>query len=136
MDHYATLPGSVESVFAHVATPGRLGDWLCNVTYIDTGPDAPTGFGTTFTLTLDRVGGELVEAEVIAYEPPWLIAYRLVACEPWVLRLTCTAYGDQTRLHLHQTDRPDALTIDLAGLARAFSATGPATPQSPLEKDF
>jgi hypothetical protein len=59
----------------------------------------------------------------VAYELPRLVAYRLrVEASTYVLRLTCTASEDATRLHLHQGESDGALSVDLACLAVAVAA--------------
>jgi uncharacterized protein YndB with AHSA1/START domain len=134
MDLYATLAQPLTAVFHHVATPSRLGDWLAEVAGVEANAKEPLGIGVVFALTLRR-GERLMPAtgELVAYEPPWLIAYRLrVEAATHVLRLTCTAGAGATRLHVYQGESDGALTIDLARLAvavaaaRASGATGAA----------
>jgi hypothetical protein len=125
MDLDATLAEPLTAVFEHVATPSRLGDWLAEVAGVEAGATEPLGVGVVFALTLRR-GERLVAAtgELVAYEPPWLVAYRLrVEAATHVLRLECTAGAGATRLHVHQADGDGALTIDLARLAVAVAAT-------------
>jgi hypothetical protein len=61
--------------------------------------------------------------ELVAYEPPWLVAYRLqVEAHIHVLRIECAASEGATRLHVHQGESDGPLTVDLAGLAAAVAA--------------
>jgi uncharacterized protein YndB with AHSA1/START domain len=123
MNLYATLAQPITAVFQHVAAPSRLGDWLDDVAGVEAATWQP-GVGVVFALTLRR-GERLVAAtgELVAYEPPWLVAYRLrVEAATHVLRLTCTASEGATRLHVHQGVSDGALTIDLARLAVAVAA--------------
>jgi hypothetical protein len=125
MDLYATLAPPITAVFEHVAAPSRLGDWLGEVAGVEATTGLP-GVGVVFGLTLRR-GERLVAAtgELVAYEPPWLVAYRLrVGAHTHVLRLECTAGEDATRLHVHQADGDGALSVDLARLAVAVAAAG------------
>ncbi|MGO9781586.1 MAG: hypothetical protein ACLPKE_10095 [Streptosporangiaceae bacterium] len=56
--------------------------------------------------------------EVIAYEPPWSVAYRLVAASrTYVLRLTCVSVDGATRVSVHQADTTPPLAVDLNPLA-------------------
>jgi hypothetical protein len=123
MDLYATLAQPITVVFQHVADPSRLGDWLDDLAGVEAGP---AGVGVVFELTLRR-GERLVAAsgELVAYEPPWMVAYRLrVGASTHVVRLACTAGAGATRLHVHQADGEGALTIDLARLAAAVAPAG------------
>jgi hypothetical protein len=126
MDLYATLAEPITAVFQHMADPSRLGDWLAEVAGVAADTTEPPGVGVVFALTLRR-GARLVATtgELVAYEPPWLVAYRLrVKGSTHVLRLECTAGEDATRLHVHQADGDGALGIDLARLAAAVAAAG------------
>jgi uncharacterized protein YndB with AHSA1/START domain len=116
MDQYVTLDRPLATVFADLATPARLGDWLTEVIHVNTEP-AVVGVGAALTLTM-REGGTVgvVDGEVIGYEPPWLIAYRIFLTQPRVLRFTCSASDGATRVHVHQSDDAAPLTIDLSGL--------------------
>jgi len=123
MDLYATLAQPITAVFQHVADPSRLGDWLGELAGVEAGV---AGVGVVFELTLRR-GERLVAAtgELVAYEPPWLVAYRLrVGASTHVVRLACTAGAGATRLHVHQADGDGALSVDLARLAAAVAAAG------------
>lgn len=56
--------------------------------------------------------------EVIAYEPPWSVAYRLVAASrTYVVRLTCVSVDGATRVSVHQADTTPPLAVDLNPLA-------------------
>jgi hypothetical protein len=126
MDLYATLAPPITAVFQRVADPSRLGDWLGEVAGVEAGAAWPPGLGVVFALTLRR-GERLVAAtgDMVAYEPPWLVSYRLRGgAHTCVVRLECTAGAGATRLHVHQTDGDGALTVDLARLAAALAAVG------------
>jgi uncharacterized protein YndB with AHSA1/START domain len=126
MDLYATFPSPVEAVFGHLADPSRLGDWLPDVSadVSAADPEPPNGTGADFPLTV-HVDGIKVAAsgEETAFEPPWLVGYRLsVGSRAHLIRVTCSAEAGGTRIHVHQPDNGAALTIDLARLSRALSA--------------
>jgi uncharacterized protein YndB with AHSA1/START domain len=124
MDLYATLPRPVEAVFGHLADPSRLGDWLPEVT-ATAGQGWPGGTGAEFALTVHVDGTDVAAAgEVTAFEPPWLVGYRLfLGSRAHGIRVTCTAHPGGTRIHVHQPDDGAHLTIDLARLTRALGAT-------------
>ena len=69
----------------------------------------------------------LVDGEVIGYEPPWLVAYRIFLAQPRVLRITCSASDGATRVHVYQSDDAAPLTIDLS-LLHADPAPEPTPP--------
>jgi hypothetical protein len=129
MDCYATLASPVQAVFAHLASPARLGDWLPEVA---PGPDAPAlpgELGGLFPLTVRADAGEVdATGEVTAFEPPWLVGYRLSAGPRTLwLRVTCAAGDGGTRIHLHQSgDAP--LAVNLNGLQQALAASGSPAP--------
>ncbi len=129
MDCYATLAGPVQAVFAHLASPARLGDWLPEVA---PGPDAPAlpgGLGGLFPLTV-RADADEVDAtgEVTAFEPPWLVGYRLSAGPRTLwLRVTCAAGDAGTRIHLHQSGAAP-LAVNLNGLQQALAASASPAP--------
>ena len=76
MDLYATVPSPVEAVFGHLADPSRLGDWLPDVSAAD--PELSGGIGADFPLTVHVDGIEVAASgEETAFEPPWLVGYRL-----------------------------------------------------------
>jgi len=121
MDLYATFPRPVKAVFGHLADPSRLGDWLPEISAADAGP---SGTGADFPLTV-HVDGSTVAAsgEMTAFEPPWLVGYRLfIGARTHGLRVTCTAHDGGTRIHVHQHDAATPLTVDLARLTRALAA--------------
>jgi hypothetical protein len=124
MDCYATLAGPVQAVFTYLASPARLGDWLPEVAGLPTGPRLPDEVGAVFPLTVRTAAAEVTASgEVTAFEPPWLVGYRLSAGPRTVLlRATCAACDEGTRIHLHQAgDLP--LAVDLDRLQQAL-ATG------------
>jgi hypothetical protein len=96
MDLYATLAPPITAVFEHMAAPSRLGDWLGEVAGVAAGAAGPAGIGVVFGLTLRR--GERLGAatgELVAYEPPWLVAYRLrVGASIHVVRLAVAVASD------------------------------------------
>ena len=118
MDHHAVLAHPIGQVFGHLADPARLGDWLPAATAVHAGHGA-----ATFTL---RLSGDRAHAgaagELIGYEPPWQLAYRLVAGpDTHVLRITCTTTGAGTRVHVRQASPAAPLTVDLTRLGQALS---------------
>lgn len=123
MDHHRTLAVPAQTVFTHLATPDRLGDWIPQIVHVDAAPTALIGLGTAFAITLHTNDHDLhLAADVTAYEPPWLITYRLQATNPVLISATCTTHPDGTQLHVHHTDSTAPLTIDLARLSRALNS--------------
>jgi Polyketide cyclase / dehydrase and lipid transport len=122
MDLYATFASPVKAVFGHLADPSRLGDWLSDISSADRGPT--DGAGADFPLTVHVDGIEVAASgEVTAFEPPWLVGYRLfIGSRTYGLRVTCAAQADGTRIHVHQPDHAAPLIIDLARLTRALGA--------------
>jgi len=122
MDLYATFARPVKAVFAHLADPSRLGDWLPVISSAGRGPT--DGAGADFPLTAHVDGIEVAASgEVTAFEPPWLVGYRLfIGSRTHGLRVTCAAQDDGTRIHVHQPDCAAPLLIDLARLTRALGA--------------
>ena len=124
----ALLAHPLAMVFGYLAAPASLGDWLPEVTGIgpDTAPAA--GIGATFGLRLRHGGAEVAATgELIAYQPPRSVAYRLVAGpRTHVIRLTCTSSGDATRVQTYQADHTAPLAVDLAALGQAMTAAGAA----------
>jgi hypothetical protein len=122
MDLYATLPSPVKAVFGHLADPSRLGDWLPGISVADAGPSDSAG--ADFLITVHAGGIELAASgEVTAFEPPWLVGYRLfIGSRTHGLRVTCAAQDGGTRVHVHQPDYAAPLTVDLAKLTRALDA--------------
>jgi uncharacterized protein YndB with AHSA1/START domain len=139
MDYDAVLAHPIGQVFGHLADPDRLGDWLPAATAIHSGHQA-----ATFTLRLSagpaHTGAQIGAAgELIGYEPPWQLAYRLRAGpDTHVLRITCTTTGAGTRVHVRQAGPATPLTVDLARLGQALTAgprpgtPGPAREGNPL----
>jgi uncharacterized protein YndB with AHSA1/START domain len=129
MDHHTTLTHPLEGVFARLATPACLGDWLPQVAHVHTGP-IPPGVGDTFSLTLGPDRDKLpVTGELIAYEPPWSVAYRLLAGpRALVLRVTCTSGRGITTVHVHQSEELFPLGVDLDRLGRVLDMAGGAAP--------
>jgi uncharacterized protein YndB with AHSA1/START domain len=120
----ALLAHPLTMVFGCLAAPAGLGDWLPEVTRI--GPDAAlaAGIGATFGLRLLRGGADVAATgELIAYQPPRSVAYRLVAGpRTHVIRLTCTSSGDATLVQIYQADHMAPLAVDLAALGQAMTA--------------
>lgn len=129
MDYQAQVASPVSAVFARLASPARLGEWLREVVTAPTTP--PTGsIGEPFALTVRIDAAETdVAAELTAFEPPWLVGYRLVAgSRTYLLRATCTAHDGGTRIHVHQASDGAPLTVDLYRLKLALAASTPAPP--------
>lgn len=122
MDLYVTSPSPVKAVFGHLADPSRLGDWLPDVRAAGPGPSG--GTGADFPLAVYVDGIEVAASvEVTAFEPPWLVGYRLfVGSRAQGLRVTCTAQSGGTRIHVHQPDHATPLTVDLAWLTGCHDA--------------
>jgi uncharacterized protein YndB with AHSA1/START domain len=133
MDLETTVARPLTAVFSHLAEPARLGDWLPGITGPPAGAATPARTGAGFSLRLATGAGELAgTGELIAYEPPWSVAYRLRAGpHTHILRLTCTARGPAaTRVRIHQAGTGPPLTADLTRLhqATAPAASHPRTP--------
>ena len=129
MDRYAALAYPLEGVFQHLATPEHLGDWLPEVARTPACP-ALLGVGGAFSLALG-LDGEQVPAtgELIAYEPPWSVAYRLLAgSRVHVLRVTCTSGRGLTTVHVRQSEDLPWLAVDLDRLGHALNIAGPIPP--------
>ncbi|MGH3156735.1 MAG: SRPBCC family protein [Streptosporangiaceae bacterium] len=133
MDDEAMLAHPVARVFSHLAEPSRLADWLPEVSGVQAGAASGAGIGVGFGLRLRRDGQELSgTGEMIAYEPPWSVAYRLRAgAHTHVLRLTCTVAGGATRVYVHQAGDGRPLAVDLSVLRQALSGDGPVPPDTP-----
>lgn len=129
MDHHATLTHPLEGVFRRLATPSCLGDWLPEVAGVQAGP-IPPGVGDAFTLALGPDGDKLpATGELIAYEPPWSVAYRLLSgSRVLVLRVTCTSGRGVTTVHVHQSEDLPPLVVDLDRLGRALDIAAAAAP--------
>ena len=132
MDHGVTVARPLAAVFGHLATPARLADWLPEVAAVQAEAAQLTEIGVTFGLWLSR-GGEDVggTGELIAYEPPWSVAYRLVAgSHTFVLRVTCVSSDGATQVRVRQAGDAAPLSVDLGrlpGQIRAATA-GPEQP--------
>ncbi len=134
MDFYATFPSPVKAVFGHLADPSRLGDWLPEISAADPRPSDGTGAEFPFTAHVDGIE-VAASGEVTAFEPPWLVGYRLfIGSRTHGLRVTCTAHDGGTRVHVHQRDKADPLTIDLARLTRALGAAAGEPGTQPIER--
>jgi hypothetical protein len=118
MDHDAVLAHPIGQVFGHLADPARLGDWLPAATAIRVGHQA-----AAFTLRLSLDPAQAGAAgELIGFEPPWQLAYRLAAGpETHVLRITCTTVGAGTRVHVRQAGPAAPLAVDLARLGQVLT---------------
>jgi len=123
MDQDAWLAQPLAAVFDHLAAPPRLPSWLPEVAAVDADAMQLAGVGVTFGLRLHRHGRDVRGiGELIAYEPPWCVAYRLIAgTHTYVLRLTCTSYDGGTQVRVRQADGVTPLAVDL----RRVLATGP-----------
>ena len=115
------LARPLAAVFDQLAAPLRLGDWLPEVAAVkgEAGELGGIGIGIVFGLRLRQDGREAPgTGEVIAYEPPWSVAYRLVAASrTYVVRLTCVSIDGATRVSIHQADTTPPLAVDLNPLA-------------------
>jgi uncharacterized protein YndB with AHSA1/START domain len=118
VDWNVVLARPVEEVFAILADPARLSEWLPGLTCESSGVQAE--LGATATVIVDGPNGpEAAIAEMTAFEPPWLVSYRLlIGARTLTLRVTCTAQADQTRLHIRQSG-------DAAPLTPRFSTPSP-----------
>jgi hypothetical protein len=118
MDHDATLAQPLAAVFGYLAAPSRLADWLPEVGSVRGGAGRPAGIGVSFGLRLRRGGRDIAgTGELIGYEPPWYVAYRLIAGpHTCVLRVTCIATDGATRVQVHQADDTAPLAVDLGRL--------------------
>jgi uncharacterized protein YndB with AHSA1/START domain len=127
MDHDAVLAHPIQLVFSHLADPAGLGDWLPAATAIH-----PHYGAAAFTLRLSRDPAQAAAGELIGYEPPWQLAYRLRAGpDTHVLRITCTTAGAGTRVHVRQAGPAPPLAVDLARLGQALTTRSPARPVGP-----
>jgi hypothetical protein len=118
------LTRSLAAVFELLAAPLRLGDWLPELIAVEAAAgEAGAGeageAGTVFGLRLRLDGREVPgSGEVIAYEPPWCVAYRLVAgSRTYVVRLTCVNVDGATRVSVHQASSTPPLSVDFSLLA-------------------
>jgi hypothetical protein len=129
MDYQAQLASPVRAVFARLAAPARLGEWLREVITAPAAPP-PGSIGEAFPLTLRIDAAEADAAgELTAYEPPWLVGYRLAAGpRTYLLRATCTARDGGTQIHVHQASDGPPLTVDLYQLQQALAAPAPPPP--------
>ena len=125
MDFYARLASPVETVFRHLADPSRLSDWLHEVAGASASLESPSCVGAAFPLAM-RVDGVGVagSGEMTAFEPPWLVGYRLFAgAQRFGLRITCTAHSGGARIRVHQSDDAAPLTVHLARLELALAGS-------------
>jgi uncharacterized protein YndB with AHSA1/START domain len=118
VDHDTTLDRPLAAVFDYLAAPSRLAGWLPEVAAVQAEAGQPAGIGVTFGLRLRRRGRDIRGAgEVIAYEPPWSVAYRVVAgADIFVLRVMCVFSGGATRVHVRQANAGVPLAVDLGRL--------------------
>jgi Polyketide cyclase / dehydrase and lipid transport len=135
MDDKATLDYPLEEVFGHLATPRHLGDWLPQAGAVQDAP-GPVDVGHAFRVRLSTEGQVgPAQGELIAYEPPSSVAYRMfVGPCAHLLRVTCTNAGPVTKVHVHQPDQPRPLLVDLARLGRALQARVAGAPSRPAPK--
>jgi len=124
MNHEVMLAQPLAAVFGHLAAPSRLADWLPEVAGVQARPGQPTGIGVTFGLRLRHGDRDIPgSGELIGYEPPWSLAYRLVAGpHTHVLRLTCVSSDDGTKVRIRQADGAVPLAVDLGRLPELISA--------------
>lgn len=126
MDHEATLARPLAAVFGHLAAPTRLADWLPEVAAVQAEAGQPAETGVPFSLRLRRGGRDIHGAgELIAYEPPWSVAYRFTAgTHTFVLRVTCLSSDGTTQVRVRQADGAASLAVDLGRLSEHIP--GPA----------
>jgi hypothetical protein len=113
-------------VFARLADPSRLGDWLPGLAGPPAGPAVQAELGAPWAVTIDGPGGpQAALAELTAFEPLWLVGYRfLIGGQTLTLRVTCTMQAGQTRLHVRQSGDAAPLALDFSTPSlRADSAT-------------
>jgi hypothetical protein len=131
MNHEVMLTQPLAAVFDHLAVPSRLADWLPEVAGVQADAGQPAGIGVTFGLRLRHGDGDIRgSGELIGYEPPWSLAYRLVAgSQTYVLRLTCVSSDDGTRVRVRQAGGAVPLAVDLGRLPELISVAtaGPQT---------
>ena len=120
VDQDTTLARPLAAVFGHLAAPSRLADWLPELAVVRAEAGQPAGIGVTFGLRLRRGGRDIPAAgELIAYEPPWSVAYRVVAgSDIFVLRVTCVSSDGATRVRVRQADGAAPLAVDLGRLPK------------------
>jgi len=128
MDSHAIVAHPLTAVFAHLATPERLGDWLPEVLHVEMGDDLLCDAGSTFEAILQVDGVQLpARGEIIALEPPAIVGYRLfvgdVAAVVRVSGVACEV-GTHVRVSLAGDGMP--LVIDLDRLDRAMTVLPPA----------
>jgi len=128
MDLYATVPCPLAAVFHYMTALRRLGEWLPSVVSVEAGDGLVLDVGAAFSVTLRQDGGKVrAMGDIVAYEPPWHIAYRVVAGpQRYILRVTCEVRAGLTRIHIYQGDGGAHLTVALARLEQALVATGDA----------
>ena len=127
MDYHAQLASPVRTVFARLAAPARLGEWLREVVISPAAPPPSGTIGEPFALTVRIDAAETdATAELTVFEPPWLVGYRLAAgSRTYLLRATCTAHDGGTRIHVHQASDGAPLTVDLDRLKLALAGRKP-----------
>lgn len=124
MENYATFAVPAEAVFTRLANPFHLGDWLPQIVRVNIGRQSMLELDSAFTVTVRTAGSDLhLDAEIAAHQPPWLIAYRLMAIDPLLIRATCTATANGTRVYVQQTERTTPLRVDLNRLQQALTGT-------------
>jgi uncharacterized protein YndB with AHSA1/START domain len=123
VDHDTTLARPLAAVFGHLAAPSRLAGWLPEVAAVQAEAGQPAGVGVTFGLRLRRGGHDIHgTGELIAYEPPWSVAYRVVTgSDIFVLRVTCVSSDGATQVHVRQADGAAPLAVDLGRLLEHIS---------------
>jgi hypothetical protein len=124
MNCQAIVHRPIEVTFGHLANPLQMGDWLPEITGLgDPLDDARETFRLTIALGAihqERAGtggSATAEGELTAFEPPWLVGYRLfIGRQIVALRITCTAHTGATHVRLHQSGDIE-LAVDLSRLA-------------------
>jgi hypothetical protein len=130
VDYQSQVDSPVRAVFARLAAPSRLGEWLGEVVTV---PDIPPpgSIGEPFALMIRIDAAETGGAgEMTAYELPWLAGYRPIAGpRTCLLRAPCTTRDGGTQIRVHQASGSAPLTVDLHQLKLALAT--PASPHPP-----
>jgi uncharacterized protein YndB with AHSA1/START domain len=79
-DLTVTVSRAQPTVFAILADPTRLSVWVSDITDVsrDMAADRPAMLEESFVL---RLGDRAAVGEIISYEPPWSVAYRLTTTD-------------------------------------------------------
>ena len=118
MQQNTRVPQPVQAVFAHLADPRLLPSWLNEVDRAGSARGSDIGNPDEFAVQVRHHKGT---GEVIGYEPPWYVAYRLSTDDGcWVIRISCAASSTATDVAIEQMDEVGGLTVNVAGLRAAL----------------